>query len=269
MSDHQNHKLETQKQWNTRPCGQIGDITYDLDYFIKVEKYRYEVETPFMKKTYPYNDPNNKGKRILEIGYGQGTDHAQWAASGAEMYGVDLTQKHYELASLNLELRGLKSKLFLQDASALPFEDNYFDIIYSFGVLHHTPDIDKCISEAYRVLKPGGKIILSLYYKHALFHWYKKFFIDYILKLGFLTKGYDGVLATVEGGADGIKIKPLVILYDKKMMQEVLSAFKSLTIKIRHLTAPQLPILNKILPSSFYEKYESRWGWYIIGEAEK
>lgn len=262
-------KLETQKQWNNRPCGQIGDITYDLDYFLKIETYRYENEVPFMVKTYPYYDPENKHKRILEIGYGQGTDHAQFASSGAEMHGVDITQKHFELAKLNFELRGLKGNFLLQDASKLPYPDNHFDLIYSFGVLHHTPDIEVCLKEAYRVLKPGGKIILSLYYKHSAFHWYKKFLIDYILKLGFITKGYDGVLSTIEAGADGVKIKPLVILYDKKMMRKVLSAFKDIKISIKHFTPPQLPILGKILPNSFFEKFEHIFGWYIIGEATK
>lgn len=262
-------KLETQKQWNNRPCGQIGDITYDLDYFKTVEKYRYETEVPFMPKTYPFHDPANKGKKILEIGYGQGTDHAQFASSGADMYGVDLTEKHYQLAQLNFELRGLKGHFYHQDASSLPFEDNFFDMIYSFGVLHHTPDIEVCLKEAHRVLKPDGKIILSLYYKQSAFHWYKKFLIDYILKLGFLTKGYDGVLSTIEAGADGVHIKPLVILYDKKMMRHVLRDFKDIKISIKHFTPPQLPILGKILPQSFFDKYESVFGWYIIGEATK
>ena len=264
-----NQKLETQKQWNNRPCGQIGDITYTLDYFLEVEKYRYQIEVPFMTETYPFYETTNKGKKILEIGYGQGTDHAQFASSGAEMYGVDLTETHFQLAKLNFELRGLKGNFLLQDASNLPYEDNFFDTIYSFGVLHHTPDIDVCIKEAYRVLKPGGKIILSFYYKHSAFHWYKKIFIDYILKLGFITKGYDGVLSTIEAGADGIHIKPLVILYDKKMMRNVLSEFKEVSIQIKHLTPPQLPILGKLLPDFILKKLEPIFGWYIIGEAYK
>ena len=267
-SEAKEYKEHIRKQWNNTPCGKVGDITYDLDYFLKVEENRYK-ENPWMPSFYNYASEENKGLSFLEIGFGQGTDSIQFAKAGVNYTGIDYTPKHFELAKLNFELRGLKGDFHLGDAANLPFEDNTFDKIYSFGVLHHTPDIEQAISEVYRVLKPRGVFVMSLYHKNSFFHYYKKVFIDGILKLKLLTLGYMGVMATLEEGADGKKIKPLVNVYNKSSLKPLLNNFKSTEYQIRHLQKRDIPILGNILSQKYLDKLQHKYGWYIISNSIK
>lgn len=161
-------KNEAQEQWNTTPCGSVEGNKDTLEYFLEVEKNRYEDYGSWMKDF--FNFSQYAGKKVLEIGFGQGTDLCQFASAGAECFGVDITENHFKLAQRNFSLRGLNAHLYLEDASKLHFEDNTFDVVYSFGVLHHTPDTIRCISEAYRVLKPGGKLLIAFYHKFSAFH---------------------------------------------------------------------------------------------------
>ena len=104
---------------------------------------------------------------MLEIGVGLGTDHVQFARAGAELHGVDLTERGVELVRRRLELEGRRSELQVADAEQLPFPSNRFDVVYSWGVLHHTPDTPRAVAEAIRVLKPGGRLCVMLYARHA------------------------------------------------------------------------------------------------------
>lgn len=262
------YKEHIRKQWNNTPCGKVGDITYDLDYFLKVEENRY-VENSWIASSYSFKSEEFKGISLLEVGFGQGTDLVQFAKAGAKCTGIDYTPKHFELAQLNFQLRGLEADLRLGDASNLPFEDNSFDRVYSTGVLHHTPDIEKCIDEVYRVLKPGGVFVMSLYHKNSLFHYYKKVFIDGILKLKLLTLGYMGVMATLEEGADGKLIKPLVNVYNESSLKPMLSKFKKTDYQIRHLAKRDIPGLGSILSQNYLDKLQTRYGWYIISNSTK
>lgn len=262
------YKEHIRKQWNNTPCGKVGEITYDIEYFIKVEKNRYELNS-WIASSYNFGSEEFKGISLLEVGYGQGTDLVQFAKSGAICTGIDYTPKHFELAKLNFQLRGLEADLHLGDAANLPFKDNSFDRVYSTGVLHHTPDIKKCIEEVYRVLKPGGVFVMSLYHKNSLFHYYKKVFIDGILKLKLLTLGYMGVMATLEEGADGKSIKPLVNVYNESSLKPMLSKFKKTDFKIRHLQKRDIPILESILSQKYIDKLQYKYGWYIISTSIK
>lgn len=262
------YKEHIKKQWNNTPCGKVGELTYDIEYFLKVEKNRYELNS-WIESSYNFKSDEFKGISLLEVGFGQGTDLVQFAKAGAKCTGIDYTPKHFELAKLNFELRGLTAELHLGDAANLPFKDNSFDRVYSTGVLHHTPDIKQCIDEVYRVLKPGGVFIMSLYHKNSLFHYYKKVFIDGILKLKFLTLGYMGVMATLEEGADGKLIKPLVNVYNKKSLTPMLSNFKNTEYQIQHLTKKDIPGLASILSQNYLDKLQHKYGWYIISTSTK
>lgn len=159
-------KREARKQWNETPCGEVAGNKENLDYFLAVERHRYQDYAPWMRALFDFSKYTDK--RVLEIGYGQGTDLCQFALAGARCSGVDFTERHFELASRDLQLRGLHTDLSLEDASNLPFPDESFDTVYSFGVLYHTPDTVRCIGEAYRVLEPGGELIIALYHRWNL-----------------------------------------------------------------------------------------------------
>ena len=103
----------------------------------------------------------------LEIGVGVGSDFIRFVRAGARATGVDLTQHSIELVRRRLELEGLDADLRKADAEHLPFPDASFDVVYSWGVLHHTPDSDRAIAEAQRVLRPGGRLCIMLYARHS------------------------------------------------------------------------------------------------------
>ncbi len=261
------HKQAAQKQWNQTPCGEVAGNKENLDYFLSVEHNRYDVYAPWMKDFFKFDAYAEK--KVLEIGFGQGTDLAQFSLGGAKCFGVDITKKHFELATNNFQLRGLEAEFHLEDASKLHFSDNMFDVVYSFGVLHHTPDTIRCFSEAYRVLKPGGEFIVALYYRYSAFHMLNVLLINGLIKGKLKKLGYDGLIATVEKGADGIHIKPLVKTYSVRQLKIMLSDFREVSINIKHLDKSHFSLFGKFLPSALVKLLESKLGWYVIAKAIK
>ena len=88
--------------------------------------------------------------------------------AGAILHGVDLTERAIAHAKRRFEILGLESNLQVADAENLPFDDDRFDIVYSWGVLHHTPDTNKAVNEVLRVLRPGGTAHVMIYHKYSL-----------------------------------------------------------------------------------------------------
>ena len=91
------------------------------------------------------------------MGVGLGADHQRFAAAGARLTGVDLTERAIEHTRQRLAASGLSSQLQTADAENLPFANNSFDIVYSWGVLHHSPNTPKAVDEVWRVLRPGTR----------------------------------------------------------------------------------------------------------------
>lgn len=107
--------------------------------------------------------PAWRGKSVLDIGCGPGWVTVQYAQAGAQVSSVDLTSAAVELTKKHLAYRGLTADVRQGNAEALPFDDNHFDMVFSSGVLHHTPDTNKSFRESFRVLKPGGTAKITLY----------------------------------------------------------------------------------------------------------
>lgn len=110
----------------------------------------------------------HKGEKVLDIGCGPGWLVRNYAENGAEITAVDISNSAVDLTKKMLEIYQLKGNIIKANAEELPFENNTFDFISSSGVLHHTPDMQKAINEAYRVLKPGCRATISIYYKNIL-----------------------------------------------------------------------------------------------------
>ncbi len=266
-----NEKLETRKQWNLNPCGTgdyLAGIEYSsLEFFDTIRFQRYEVTDPWMKQTIDFGIA--KGKKLLEIGHGIGTDLLTFHEAGAEVYGIEITEEHHHLAEKNFQLHGRTCVLKLCDAAEIDFPSNYFDIVYSHGVLHHTPDTVRCISEAYRVLKPGGLFILSLYHTYSAYHLFTMLLHQGVLKGKLKKLGYRGLMSTVEYGADGIHVAPLVKTYSKAKLSCILEDFRNVTFKIAHFQREHIPLLGKLIPHFLEKKLETILGWYIIAFATK
>jgi ubiquinone/menaquinone biosynthesis C-methylase UbiE len=123
---------------------------------------RYELE-PYIHDFACFADARDKD--VLEIGVGMGVDHLEFAkASPRSLTGIDLTPRAIELTQARLGGYGLMSRLECGDAEHLPFADNSFDVVYSWGVLHHSPDTPRAIAEVSRVLRPGGVARIMIYH---------------------------------------------------------------------------------------------------------
>src|SRR2546423_6452988 len=150
--------------WQTHPCGtkfSVAEIG-TRNFYERIEKHRYEKEWHIPEAA---DFAGADGLRVLEIGCGMGTDGAQFAQAGAVYTGVDLTDAAIKLARKRFELSGLQGNFQVADAENLKFPDESFDLVYSHGVLHHTPDTARAIREIHRVLKPGGRAIVMLYHR--------------------------------------------------------------------------------------------------------
>ena len=155
--------------WNAHPCGdhQVDSLREDYEeFFDRYDKFRYMREAHILRRL---DALDLKGKRLLEIGLGQGADAEQLIRRGAIWSGLDLTPESIKRVSTRLRLRGLPyDRLECGSALAMPFSDNSFDMVFSHGVLHHIPDIKTAQREIARVLKPDGTLVAMLYARRSL-----------------------------------------------------------------------------------------------------
>lgn len=133
-------------------------------YFKDLEQQRFRSHRhllPWIKEMVP-------GRSVIELGSGVGLDTFVLASHGLDVTAIDLTTIGISTVRQRFDTAGLKGNFTVADACTLPFPDNHFDYVYSFGVLHHVADTDKAIDEVHRVLKPGGNARIMLYHRHSL-----------------------------------------------------------------------------------------------------
>ena len=161
-------KEAVRAHWEAEPCGsRLADAEPgSREFFAQVEAERYRLE-PFIPSFAEFE--RWRGKRVLEIGVGLGTDFVGFARAGAHVTGIDLTESAAELVRKRLALEGLVGDVRAADAEALPFDDGSFDLVYSWGVLHHTPNTERALAEVQRVLRPGGEARIMLYARRSWF----------------------------------------------------------------------------------------------------
>lgn len=169
--------IETvQDYWDRRPCNirhspaPVGT----REYFDQVEQRKYFVE-PHIPAFAEFS--NWKDKRVLEIGSGIGTDTISFARAGAQVTAVDLSGESLKLAQVRAQIFDLQDRItFYQGNSEqlsqfVPVES--YDLVYSFGVIHHTPHPDRIVSEIKKYLRPDSELRIMLYSKVS----YKLFWV--------------------------------------------------------------------------------------------
>lgn len=223
-------KQEIKKYWNRKqPSKWYSKKEYGTkEYYDEVEHRRYNYFCPYIPINAEFD--RHKGEKILEVGVGLGTDLKQYAKNGAICYGTDLTEGAIEETKKHLEVYGLNANLQVMDAENLQFGDNTFNLAYSFGVLHHTPDTQKAIDEIYRVLKPGGKAIIMLY---------SKSWQHYIFRVGIAGILYGelrrmSVQELINKYSEAYGFSPLTKLYHKKEVRQFFKKFRNVEIKHYH-----------------------------------
>lgn len=156
-------KNEVQEFWNTDPCGKrYLDGEEDFEAHARA---RYGLE-PYIPEFAQF--ASSRDLRVLEIGVGMGADYLEWLKAGARATGIDMSEASLERARRRCRSAGFVPDLQLADAEHLPFANETFDVVYSYGVMHHSPNTARCLQEAWRVLKPGGEARIMLYHHPSL-----------------------------------------------------------------------------------------------------
>ena len=159
-------KVAVREFWDRASCGEELYLRgRDRLGYERQAQIRYELE-PYIPGFARFEEA--RGRRVLEIGVGLGADHQRFAEAGAILDGIDLTPRAISFTEHRLSQFGLKSNLKLGDAEALAYPDDHFDVVYSWGVLHHSPDTPRAISEVCRVLKRDGVARIMMYHKHSM-----------------------------------------------------------------------------------------------------
>ena len=172
-----NLKEKIIEYWNQQPCfsrrSEHDPITDE--YFEHTEKIRKMVYDPYGLEEKFINSENRKDQRVLEIGCGIGMDAANYFVKRqADYTGIDISKNSIEIAKKRLARISKKEHVFVGDAADQNFlsQFNQFDLVYSLGVLHHCPDLEKIIENVDKILNDNGEFLFMVYakdsYKHAL-----------------------------------------------------------------------------------------------------
>ncbi len=157
-------KKAVQEYWDRASCGEALYLhETGREGYLEQARQRYRLE-PYIERFAGFSDA--KGKRVLEIGVGLGADHQRFAEAGADLHGIDLTERAVLHARRRLDLFSLRSNLAVADAENLSFESESFDLVYSWGVIHHSPDTPRAVAEIHRILRRGGTAKIMVYH-----HW--------------------------------------------------------------------------------------------------
>lgn len=261
------YKTEVQRQWDRDACGSHYVKEAEpgtLQWYLEAEAYRYGVYAPWMHEVMEFAGHN--GEKVLEIGAGMGTDLAQFAKHGAICTDLDLSLGHLDHARANFRLRGLSAEFVHGDGESLPFPDNTFDVVYSNGVIHHTPDTGGVIAQIRRVLKPGGKAITMVYAENSLHYW-RNLYWQLGLKQNMLSSGSIGELMsqTVELSEHGSR--PLVKVYTAARLRRMFSDFEAIKICKRQMVVEELP--KSLARFMSLETAGRLMGWNLIIKAKK
>lgn len=260
------YKDEVQNQWNVDACGShyvTRSETDTLEWYLEAERYRYGVYAPWMAEMMEFS--GHYGEKVLEIGAGMGTDLAQFAQNGALCTDLDLSAGHLAHAKRNFELRGLKGRFVHGDGETLPFETDSFDVVYSNGVIHHTPNTGGVIAEILRVLKPGGKAIIMVYAENSWHYWMRIVHELGIRRNGFMTHSAGEIMSrSVEISTSDQK--PLVKVYTGARLRDMFAAFSDVEVYKRQLVASELPLPLRLVPANLWMRL---MGWNLIVKAVK
>ena len=266
---------DVQAYWDARPCN-VRHSTKPVGtraYFDEVEarKYRVEPHIPSFADFALW-----KGKRVLEVGCGIGTDTINFARAGAEVTAVDLSPKSLEIARARADVFGLSDRIRFYCANAeelstiVPIER--YDLVYSFGVIHHSPHPDRILAQLRSYLGPGGILKLMIYHRRS---W----------KVAWIVLGagrgrfwrLDQLVARYSEAQTGC---PITYIYSRSEGRRLVEsqAFHARDIQVDHVFPYRIPDYMQYryvkewyfrwMPASLFRRFERLFGWHLLITAE-
>jgi ubiquinone/menaquinone biosynthesis C-methylase UbiE len=247
--------------WNSKPLS-ASDVPYEpgaREYFEFYDKLRETIESvEFSHRLHEYR--NFKGKRVLDVGSGNGYVLSRYAAEGASVDGVDITPKAIELCQRRFAHAGLSGSFQVARAEELPFADATFDCVCSMGVLHHVSDTELAVAEIHRVLKPGGRLIVMFYHRNSAQYQFK-------YRLVHLLKGRS--MQELVNHFDGPG-NPRGDIYSRRELRELLAAFEPPEMFVGFLEREMLTRrVGQFVPQWLLRLLEPRIGWNLYAKTRK
>jgi SAM-dependent methyltransferase len=281
------------EHWNRQPCDSelSARDPASRDFYLDVERQRYALQ-PHILECHSWIDW--RGKRVLEVGAGIGTDARQLIRAGARYVGINIDRGSAEATALTLRLFALPGVSLQRDAGCLDFSDGTFEVVYSFGVLQHIPEVERAVAQIERVLAPGGELLVMLYNRSS---------INYLIEILFLRRlglrlliipGMIGALARL--GLPRAKLErhrqlhrershmsraewlsrntngpdyPYCRVYSAREAEELLSGFEILRHEVRFFDHRHWGVLGRLLPPRLCRALGRRWGWHRILHVRK
>jgi ubiquinone/menaquinone biosynthesis C-methylase UbiE len=258
-------KREVQDFWNAEPCG--TRYLSELEDFESHRLARYSLE-PYITSFAKFSEA--KGLKVLEIGVGMGADYLEWLKAGGIATGVDLSAASLEQARARCELGGFTPDLRVADAEDLPLASDAFDLVYSYGVMHHSPDTPRCLNEAWRVLKPGGKARIMLYHHPSLTG------LSLWLRYGALRGKslrravYDHLESPGTKTYTQAEVRSLMSAFENVTLRQVFSPGDLLLHEpSQRFRSPFYRLVWKLYPRWLFRIIARRWGLFLLIEGKK
>ena len=274
--------------WNANPCQSW--LSQEADrrrYFEDISRKRFqgrEWHIPIIARFDSF-----RGKDVVEIGCGLGTDGIEFARSGANYIGVDLTPKSVELTQERFQVFGVPGRFEVANAEeGLALADASADHVYSFGVIHHSPTPEKIVGEIYRILRPGGTFTVMLYNRNSINYYVEIMFLRRLFRWCLLPKfmprlissatGFD--LWKLEGHRDFLKKRvskeewismntdgplcPLARVYNYSEAAALFGAFENVRQEVWEFNVEHWSFIGKAIPDSLAKWIGRHWGWHRV-----
>jgi len=274
--------------WNSSPCqSKLSQEEDRRRYFEEISRKRFQGREWHVPTVARFD--SFRGKSVVEIGCGVGTDGIEFARNGANYVGVDLTPNSVELTRERFTLFGIPGRFEVANAEeGLPLPDASVDHVYSFGVIHHSPAPDKIVREIRRVLRKGGTFTVMLYNRSSINYYLEIMFLRKIFRWCLLPKFMPGLLAVIsgfdrwklEGHREMLKKKiskeqwismntdgpfcPLARVYDHSEAAALFGDFDNVRQEVWEFNVDHWPFIRRVMPDSVVRWIGRRWGWHRI-----
>jgi len=256
------------RYWNARPCNirHSPKPVGSREYFDEVEarKYRVEPHIPAFAEFERW-----KGKKVLEIGCGIGTDTIRFARAGARVTAVDLSEESLAVAKRRAGVFGLEDRISFHRVDAerlsevVPVET--YDLIYSFGVIHHTPHPENAVREIRKYMGPQSVLKMMVYHRHS----YKVLWILLAFGNGAFWK-LDELIARHSEAQTGC---PVTYSYSRRSVRDLLKGLTVESAGVEHIFPYRIAEYKRYeykktwlfrrMPASLFRFLERRWGWHL------